>query len=298
MTDPRDIWQQRATRELKTDEHSALRLQFGPDRYIEPVYFASPSDPIEWDQILFPSGAPELAEQFSHSEDKPRLMQSLEQGLQHMIVENADNETWPTLIDGVHLDWIKASLYLAPESTLTLPDSVIKRSTRLGLESDYVHISDTMDPVAALSVLSVQLDKANHDQGSSERFIWQIPADSHHLVLAAKVRAARALHQSKAPNLGFEVELRITPRDTDFGMQQIDLTHRMLGAILASCDRIVLAPSSKTNIDRLRTIRNTYYLLTEESKLKEISDPWRGSYLIEHMVSQFVLWALQDAEPS
>ncbi len=282
--DPSKIWENKASKELKSDGTAHLDWRVG-DQRIAAVHFDADQRAVEiFGSVSWPSAPSQLAEYFSDDAvNNERLLEALGQGLQIPII-NYQHSDLAGLLQGVHLDWIKAiSQSDGPSSRL----DISHRST--DTSSDHILLStEEVDLVTTLIALSQETRQIFQSGLSPKCITWVITATDRQLMLIAALRAARAYLSSLISKYSLPcdivIECRLPVRSDDMGATSLSVSSQMMSAMMARADLISLDPTDKIQDSQLlKTLRNSYYLLMEEAKMGIHSDPAMGSYMIDRI---------------
>ena len=281
-----DIWEQKAKKELKSEDLGSLAISLGNEISVSPIYFEDQKLESVMQDVPFPDSAPSLGEYFAVdvSENK-RLLASLSQGVSFIAFRSRKGTApWADILKDVELSWITA-LAETDDSSL-LPQGMQARSSE---SNENCYLTAAFD--SAVNMLSSLLLAAMKKKESAfAKMTWQLQGRDEILLSIAEHRAARAIWKWFSEKYELKAELEIETRllidNPDMGKCNMIAANQMLAAMSAGSDRIMLDPSSdlKESV-QLKTVRNTYYLLQEEAKMKERLDPSKGSYFIENLTT-------------
>ena len=282
MTRTRDIWAHRAAKELRTDKLDRLQTHLTDKSQktrlpIEPIYF--PDEMPDQEYIaLFTDHRCVLREIFTSGQNED-LLTALQGGLSQITVD-ATGSALTDLLQGVELAWIKADIVRGAHRTALSEISQDGKIT-FGEAQSLILSLDASAPVDCIR--SVAQHIIDHP---AQPLVVQLSAHSRQIEYISLLRALRMQlsHHSDAT-----LECHLSLIGSDLGAISIAATCEMLAAVLGGADYVVIDHRDDAmNPAHYHTLRQTYHLLMEESKLKSVTDPGCGSYQIETMTTKLL----------
>ncbi len=235
---------------------------------------------------LSPSKSSVLCLGNSTEEKNTRAMQCLEWGVESLAFELSSDDDINELFKGIYLEMVDVFCYAECKTDIAVDYNFTSKNIHIIQKDRPTYLCLTKSETI---VERIQKFKRHINSGVLETLFLDVYLKDEFLPQIAELRAIRHLW-AQANN---DQKLHIITHIPEIAFKNEEIhplivcNYLIMSARMGMADFVMGFPFS-ADAELTRLSINIQHILTEESRLSEVSDPTSGSYLIEEMTQQFI----------